>query len=248
VVRENRARLEGILNGLDYDYWDPQRDALINSPDAGEAWPAAKAVHKRKLQLMARLPVFDDIPLLGFVGRLCFQKGLDLLENVFDDLMQRPLQVVFVGVGDDKYQKLLLKFARQYPQQCGAMIRYDEHLAHMVYAGADFFLMPSVYEPCGLAQMIALRYGAIPIVNGVGGLMDTVKDCGSNKSRGNGLVMPEYSVSGFLETVDRAAGVFHQKKKFHDLVTLAMACRWTWAESTQSYLHCYEQARDVKHA
>jgi starch synthase len=242
VVRENKSRLEGILNGLNYDYWDPATDVLIRPHYSQKDAVVVKAVHKENLQNICHLPVFDDIPVFGFVGRLCYQKGIDLLESAFDNLMQRPIQVAFVGVGEERYQKLLLKFAKKYPQQCGVMIRYDENLAHMVYAGSDFFLMPSVYEPCGLAQMIALRYGTIPVVNGVGGLMDTVTDF-SSKSKGNGFVMDAYSVSGFLETVDRALGVFHQKKKFQDLVTQAMGCRWTWASSTQHYIECYEHAQ-----
>lgn len=244
VVKENRSRLEGILNGLNYDYWDPERDTLISPHYGQKDGPAVKGVHKEKLQNIYHLPVFDDIPVFGLVGRLCYQKGLDLLESSFEGLMQRPVQAVFLGVGDIKYQKLLVKFAKKYPQQCAAMIRYDEDLAHMVYAGADFFMMPSVYEPCGLAQMISLRYGAVPIVNGVGGLMDTVTDFSSHRNKGNGFVMSEYSVSGFLETVDRALGVFHQKKKFRDLVTYAMGCRWTWATSTRHYLDCYERAKE----
>lgn len=247
VVRDNKARLEGILNGLNYDYWDPARDPLITPSYSSKDVFTAKPVHKEKLQNICRLPVFDDIPVIGFVGRLCYQKGLDLLESAFDGLMQRPVQVVFIGVGEQKYQKLLLKLAKTYPQQCGVMIRYDENLAHMVYAGSDFFMMPSVYEPCGLAQMISLRYGTVPIVNGVGGLKDTVTDL-SLKDKGNGFVMSSYSVFGFLETVDRALGTFHQKSKFRDLVTRAMECRWTWATSTQHYLECYEQAREEQHA
>jgi starch synthase len=248
VVKENRSRLEGILNGLNYDYWDPETDVLIDPHYTPEDAKPVKRIHKEKLQNICRLPVFDDIPVFGFVGRLCYQKGLDLLESSIDGLMQRPIQVVFVGVGEEKYQKLLMKFAKKYPQQCGVMIRYDENLAHMVYAGADFFLMPSVYEPCGLAQMISLRYGAIPLVNGVGGLMDTVTDFSSHRNKGNGFVMSEYSVSGLFETVDRALGVFHQKKKFQDLVTYAMGCRWTWATSTRHYIECYERAGEGEHA
>ena len=248
VVRENKARLEGILNGLNYDHWNTETDLLISPHYAQKDAQVVKRTHKEKLQNVCRLPVFDDIPVFGFVGRLCYQKGLDLLESAFDGLMQRPVQAVFVGVGEDKYQKLLLKFAKKYPQQCAAMIRYDENLAHMVYAGADLFLMPSVYEPCGLTQMISLRYGAVPIVNGVGGLMDTVTDFSSNKNKGNGFVMQQYSVSGFLETVDRALGVFHQKKKFHDLVAYGMSCRWTWMSSTKHYIECYERAGEREHA
>ncbi len=240
VIREKRAKLVGILNGLDYEQWDPEKDDLIH-PQYSHKNPEAKALHKEQVQDEFRLPIFDDIPVFGFVGRLCYQKGLDLLESAFDDLMQRPLQLVFIGVGDDKYQKLLMKLARKYPQQCGAAIRYDDPLAHKVYAGSDFFLMPSVYEPCGLTQMISLRYGAIPIVSAGGGLIDTITDIGSTKKKGNGIVMSSYSVSGLLEAVDRASGLFHQKERQRELVSRVMACRWTWGSSAWHYLECYKE-------
>ncbi len=244
VIKENKGRLSGILNGLDYELWDPEKDSLLAPRYSSKDW-LIKRIHKEKVQHIYGLPVFSDIPVFGLVGRLCYQKGLDLLESAFDDLMQRPIQVVFIGVGEDKYQKLLVKFAKKYPQQCGVVIRYDESLAHTVYAGADFFLMPSVYEPCGLTQMISLRYGTIPIVSAVGGLMDTVVDFSSNKKRGNGFVMPSYSVSGLLEAVDRASGAFHQKERFHDLVIHAMASRWTWETSAKYYVECYEQCQQA---
>jgi starch synthase len=174
------------------------------------------------------------------VGRLFYQKGLDIIESAFAGLMERPIQLVFLGVGEDKYQKLLLKLSKAHPQKCAAFIRYDEHLAHQVYAGADFFLMPSVYEPCGLAQMIALRYGTIPVVSAVGGLLDTITDLSVSKHRGNGLLCSSYSVSGLLEAVDRAVGIYYQKEHFAELVERGMACRWTWESSAKRYVEVYE--------
>ncbi len=240
VIKANKARWTGILNGLDYDRWDPQTDEFITPHYSSADWQV-KARHKEKLQNIYRLPVFDDIPVFGFVGRLCHQKGLDLIEAAFEGLMQRPLQVVFIGIGEEKYQKMLVKLARKYPQQCAAIIRYDEDIAHMVYAGADLFFMPSVYEPCGLTQMIALRYGAIPVVNPVGGLLDTVIDFSSDKKKGNGFRMDTFSVSGLLEAVDRALGTFHHKDRFGALVANAMACRWPLAAAAEQYIGCYEK-------
>jgi starch synthase len=156
--------------------------------------------------------------------------------------MERPVQLVFLGVGEEKYQKLLLKLSRTYPQKCAAFIRYDEPLAHKVYAGADFFLMPSVYEPCGLAQMIALRYGTIPVVSAVGGLLDTITDLSVTKQKGNGLLFSSYSVSGLLEAVDRAVGIYYQKEHLAELLERGLACRWTWESSAKQYVEVYEES------
>jgi len=161
--------------------------------------------------------------------------------------MQRPVQVVFVGVGEDKYRKLLLKFAKKYPQQCAAMIRYDENLAHMVYAGADLFLMPSVYEPCGLAQMIAMRYGAVPVVRAVGGLVDTVFDRDfSDKlpEERNGYVFREADFAGLESALSRAIGLWYDyPKEFRRLITNGMASDYSWARSGEHYLGIYDYTR-----
>ncbi|MEI8011499.1 MAG: glycogen synthase GlgA [Candidatus Omnitrophota bacterium] len=240
VICQNRDRLIGILNGLDYNHWDPEKDPLL-SPGYINGDAQVKSIHKEKLQNALRLPRDKNIPVLGFVGRLCYQKGLDLVENAFDALMQRSVQVVFMGVGEEKYQKLLVKLARKYPQHCGVVIRYDESFSHMVYAGSDFFLMPSIYEPCGLTQMISLRYGTIPIVNPVGGLVDTVTDFTLNNQAGNGFVMPAHTVNGLLNAVDRALSVFITKDIFAGLIIRAMGCRWTWESSAAQYVECYKK-------
>ena len=240
VISERKASLDGILNGLDYAHWDPGTDVFLDPPYSVQDLHL-KDVHKERLQNVFHLPVFRDIPVFGFVGRLCYQKGFDLLEAAFDGLMQRPLQVVFIGIGEEKYQRLVVKLARKYPHQCASVIRYDEDIAHEVYAGSDLFLMPSVYEPCGLTQMIGLRYGTIPLVNGVGGLKDTVVDYGSARRPGNGFVMDHYSPDGLLEAVDRALGLFHQKARWDELKARAMACRWTWDAAARHYNEVYRK-------
>jgi starch synthase len=240
VLAGKKKHLSGILNGLDYGFWDPEKDGFVEPHYSANDW-LAKKMHKSKLQDLAGLPTLSDIPLFGFVGRFFYQKGLDLIESAFEGLMQRPLQMVFLGVGEEKYQKLVQKLARQYPQKVAAFVKYDEPLAHQVYAGADFFLMPSIYEPCGLTQMIALRYGTIPVVSPVGGLLDTVTDITASKKKGNGFLLSSYSVSGLLEAVDRADGIYNQKEKYAELVTHAMACRWTWEDSARKYEEIYKE-------
>ena len=242
VLQERKGRIVGILNGLDYERWDPGHDGFID-PSYTPQDQLAKKIHKVKLQKISGLPVMSDIPVLGFVGRLCYQKGFDLVASSFEGLVQRPIQMVFLGVGEKKYQDLLKKLARNNPGRFAVHVKYDEDIAHQVYAGSDFFLMPSVYEPCGLTQMIALRYGAIPIVSGVGGFLDTVFDFVSNKKQGNGLVLPSYSVSGLLESVDRALGFYNQKDKFAVMIAHAMNCRFTWAEAVKHYIEVYNECR-----
>ncbi|MBF0387661.1 MAG: glycogen synthase GlgA [Candidatus Omnitrophica bacterium] len=242
VLQSRKGRLAGILNGLDYERWNPERDVFID-PAFSARDQLAKKIHREKLQKVAGLPVLADIPVFGFVGRLCYQKGFDLIEGAFEELMHRPIQLVFLGVGEKKYQELLKKLARKNPQRFAALVRYDEDIAHQVYAGADFFLMPSVYEPCGLTQMIALRYGAIPLVSGVGGFLDTVSDCGVNKKQGNGFVLSSYSVSGLLEALDRALGLYNQKEKLAALIAQAMDCRFTWQSSVKHFNEVYAACR-----
>ncbi|MBF0593474.1 MAG: glycogen synthase [Candidatus Omnitrophica bacterium] len=242
VLQSRRSRLTGILNGLDYHMWDPEHDEYID-PSYSSQDQLARKIHKEKLQKIAGLAVIPDIPVFGFVGRLCYQKGFDLIESAFEELMHRPIQIALLGVGEKKYQNLLKKLSRQNPHQFSVQVKYDEDIAHLVYAGSDFFLMPSVYEPCGLTQMIALRYGAIPLVSGVGGFLDTVVDCSSTKKKGNGFVFSSYSVSGLMEVVDRAVGMYHQKDKFAALIAHAMGCRFTWQGSVKHYLEVYHTCR-----
>lgn len=238
IFQAKKGRFAGILNGLDYEQWDPQTDALLDVRYSAGDW-LAKKIQKKKLQSIFRLPAQSDHPLFGFVGRLCGQKGLDLVESAAESLAQRPAQFVFVGVGEEKYQKLLMNLARKYSQQFSAIIRYDEDIAHKVFAGADFFLMPSVYEPCGLTQMIALRYGTLPVVSAVGGLLDTVTDFTADAAEGNGILLPSYSVLGLLEAVDRSAGLYHSHDRYAELVERGMACRWTWEASARHYIEVY---------
>lgn len=242
VLQSRKGQLAGILNGLDYTRWDPEHDEFVEPPFTAQDQLARK-IHKQKLQRISGLPALSDIPVFGFVGRLCYQKGFDLIESAFEELLQRPIQLVFLGVGEKKYQALLKKLARKNAQRFCVHIKYDEDVAHLVYAGSDFFLLPSVYEPCGLTPMIAQRYGAIPVVSAVGGFLDSVTDYGVNRKQGNGFVLSSYSVSGLLEAVDRALGVYHQKEKFAALIAQSMNSRFSWQGAVRHYIEVYNACR-----
>lgn len=240
VLQLKKNQLVGILNGLDYDQWDPQIDVLLEDKKYDQKTAYIKQYHKKILQQHLGLPEQEDVPLFGFVGRLCYQKGFDLLEEVFDELLNRKIQLAFLGVGEARYQTLLKKISKKHPHQCAAWIDYDEKVSHQMYAGSDFFLMPSIYEPCGLTQMIALRYGVIPMVSQVGGLVDTIIDIETNQKQGNGILMKAYTKDGFLNAIDRCLNVYHQKQRMKDLIDHAMSCRFTWDLSAQHYVECYQ--------
>ncbi|MCX5680850.1 MAG: glycogen/starch synthase, partial [Candidatus Omnitrophica bacterium] len=173
VIRLRAENVVGILNGIDADYWNPEQDGLIaqkyNFSDL-----SGKAKNKKVLQEKSGLRVSGDIPVFGFVGRLSEQKGVDIFAQSIDEMMKHDVQLIFQGIGEDKYQHMLRDFQRRFPGKIAVHIKFDEALAHQIYAGSDILMMPSIYEPCGLSQMVAFRYGTIPLVHHTGGLVDTV--------------------------------------------------------------------------
>jgi len=243
VLSSRRDRLQGILNGLDYESWDPSIDVYLAKKYSAESLEN-KEFNKRHIQKALNLPQKRDIPLLGFVGRLSHQKGLDLLIECFEKLMKMELQIVFIGTGEEKYHQFLKEMAKTYPDKAAAVLGYNEPLAHILYAGSDFFLMPSVYEPCGLGQMIALRYGSIPVVFHTGGLADTVVPYDAGKDEGNGFVFKEYSAKSFMEAVKNAFGIFSAREKLARLRKRAMQQRVSWSDSAKKYLEVYLKSRN----
>lgn len=234
-ARSNGVR--GILNGLDYSIWDPEHDGLIVSRYSAQA-PEGKALNKTELQLQAGLPARADVPVLGFVGRLSHQKGIDLIAESASSLLENDIQMVFLGVGDDASQKTIAKIADQYPNKVSVLLMFDEQMAHQIYAGSDFFLMPSVFEPCGLSQMISLCYGTIPIVYKTGGLADTVTDLSNG---GNGCVFDEYTREAFVDAVFRAIDVFADSVVMDEARMKAFEGRFSWADAAGEYRRAYEE-------
>jgi starch synthase len=182
------------------------------------------------------LPVDKNIPVLGIVSRLAEQKGFDILAEGLDELAQLDAQLVILGAGDLKYQELLKSAAKKYPKVISLNLKFDDHLAHKIYAGSDIFLMPSKYEPCGLGQLISLHYGTIPLVFKTGGLADTI-------NRKNGFVFSQYTKEELLKLIKKAALVFKNKSQWALLIRNAMKCNFSWKVSADKYIQLYVKAQ-----
>lgn len=228
--------LYGIVNGIDYDEFNPATDSRIYvNYDADNI--DKKLENRRLLQQELGLPASNG-PVIGLISRLVDQKGLDLLEPLMEQLVQTDAQLVIQGLGDPHYEQLFRDWQKSYPHKISANICFDVTLAQRIYAGSDMFLMPSRFEPCGLGQLIALRFGTIPIVRSTGGLADTVLDyAGEN---GNGFVFAEYTPDQLMETINRAITLFHQPKKWQDLVERAMLWDSSWYKSALEYEQLYK--------
>ncbi len=243
ILRENRYKLQGILNGIDTTSYDPAQDKAIFAPYSAQD-PAAKAVNKRNLQQMLELPVNDKVPVIGLVSRLVDHKGLDLISAVIDQLLDESLQLVVLGTGDWRYVQQFLDLQSSYPNKVSANIAFSDDLARKIYAGSDLFLMPSLSEPCGLSQLIALRYGAIPVVRETGGLADTIRSVGDDGEGGNGFSFAPYSGQDMLYTIRRALAFYRDTAKWEKLTRTAMACDFSWNESAKEYLEIYHKLSD----
>src|SRR2546425_3964863 len=210
LLRSRASKLSGILNGIDYDVWNPAKDPHM--PEKDSRCPSEKkAKNKSVLQKDSGLAMESKVPLIGIVSRLTEQKGLDILIPAIPEIMNLGVQVVLLGTGEPVYEEPLERFAAA-GKGFVAYVKYDESLAHRIYAGSDFFLMPSKFEPCGLGQEISLRYGTIPIVRATGGLADTVSDVGADPKNGNGFVFTEYKPGVLADTVRRAVEFYRLRR------------------------------------
>ncbi len=239
VLRDRRQDLRGILNGVDYDDWSPAGDPFIRASYDLQRLSGKKAC-KADLQKEFGLPVAENIPVIGIISRLAEQKGFDLITAVMDDLLKEGVQLIILGTGDEKYHLLLDSLAKKHPGQIGLKIAFDNTLAHKIEAGADMFLMPSRYEPCGLNQIYSLRYGTVPIVRAVGGLDDTIEDYQPETQRGNGFKFKEYSPSCLLEAIRRALQVYRGRISWEGLMIRGMAADFSWERSARAYLEVYQ--------
>ncbi len=240
VLRRRANDLVGILNGVDYSQWNPWIDPFI-SHHYGEHSLTAKRGCKKSLQRSVGLAERSDMPLFGLISRLTAQKGLNLVEKIFDRLMEQQLQLVILGSGESHYEQFFTSAAAQFPEKVAVRIGFDEALAHQIEAGADFFLMPSLYEPCGLNQIFSLKYGTIPIVRSIGGLKDTVEDYEAEKGTGTGFVFGPYEPEALFEAVERALRVFPEKRAWTVIRRNAMSRDFSWDRSAQAYGNLFEQ-------
>lgn len=240
LLRSRGNKLVGILNGIDTDEYNPATDPLIYANYSLRA-PAKKKENKAALQEELGLKVDPNVPLIGMVGRLSSQKGLELVEGVLPELMATGAQIAVLGKGDDKYVDLFNWAQWKYPGQLAARIEMSHPLAHKIYAGADMFLMPSMFEPCGLSQMISLRYGTIPIVRETGGLRDTVQPYNEFTGEGNGFTFANYNAHDMLHVVQLAIKTFSDNKKvWNTLMRRAMKGAYGWDHSALDYIHLYK--------
>lgn len=246
ILRKRGDDLFGILNGVDYEAWNPTSDPyLVAHYDLSDL--SGKKACKEDLLRIFGLPArLVERPLLAVISRLADQKGLDLLAEVLDDLFSLDLGFVLLGTGEQKYHDLFLEIARRYPEKAGVRIAYDDPLAHKIEAGADFFLMPSRYEPCGLNQIYSLKYGTIPIVRGTGGLDDTIIPYDPVRGTGNGFKFSRYEGKALLSTIKLALGYFDQKDHWSRLIRNAMTEDFSWQRSAKAYRELYEKARERK--
>jgi starch synthase len=238
ILKEFTYKLTGIVNGIDVVVYNPETDKLIyknfNADDM-----SGKAYNKQKLQEELGLPVRDNAPVIGIVTRLVKHKGLDLVKCVFEEILKADVQFAILGSGEWEFESFFNEMAQKYPDKVGLKIGFNPQLAHRIYAGADIFLMPSQSEPCGLAQMVALRYGTIPIVRETGGLNDTISDSGDGI--GNGFTFKSYNAHDMLNTVWRALEGYSDKQGWQTLKERAMRCDNSWGTSANAYIKLYKE-------
>ncbi|HEY3426107.1 MAG TPA: glycogen synthase GlgA [Negativicutes bacterium] len=244
LLRSRGPDLSGIVNGIDYEVYNPAEDPWIAVKYDADT-PERKQQNKTVLQERLGLPVNKNTPVMAIVSRLVGPKGLDLVECVLNELLAaEDIQLVVLGTGEHKYQHLFQHAAWLYPDKMSANIFFEEQLAHQIYAGADLFLMPSLYEPCGIGQLIAMRYGALPIVRETGGLRDTVIPYNQYTGAGNGFSFTQYNAHDMLFTIRLALGLFQDKARWDKLVQAAMQSDYSWRQSVQQYLRLYNMLKD----
>jgi len=238
ILATRGDRLSGILNGVDYSYWDPSTDAALRHVYSATSL-TERDQNKNLLLQEARLDTIPDRALFVMVSRLVAQKGMDLVLSVFDEMMSLPITLIVLGTGDTELEAALEGKTASHRGRFALVKRFDEGLAHRMYAGSDYFLMPSRFEPCGLSQMIALRYGSVPVVRRTGGLKDTVQDIHSKTGTGNGISFDDATPSEFLDAVRRAVRLYTDGDAFRRIQLTGMMYDYSWQSSAHDYMKLY---------
>jgi starch synthase len=241
ILRERADRLHGILNGIDADAWDPAHDPHLVQRYSAEDLSGKRAC-KAALQREVGLPERADVPLVAIVSRLVAQKGWDLFAAIADSFLVEEVQLAVIGTGSPHFEGFFRSLATRYPGRASVRVGFDEAAAHRMEAGADLFLMPSRYEPCGLSQMYSLRYGTLPVVRATGGLEDTVVDLDEDPLRGNGFKFRGYDPGALLEALRRALTRYRDRPAWEAVVRRAMALDFSWARAAREYVKVYEMA------
>ncbi|MBQ3081904.1 MAG: glycogen synthase GlgA [Clostridia bacterium] len=237
VLEQNKGKLRGILNGIDVDYYNPSNDTEVFA-NFGIGDIEGKAKNKKELQKMLGLAESPDTPLIAIISRLTGHKGIDLVMAAAEEILRDDVQLIILGQGDYAYEDFFWHLADNHKGKVSTLLMYNKDVSKKIYAGADIFLMPSKSEPCGLAQMIASRYGTVPIVRETGGLYDSIKDIGWVDG-GNGFTFAPYSEVELLNSVKRACGLYAQKETWNALVKKVMSVDFSWDKSALTYISMY---------
>lgn len=239
VLAKRKDSLFGIVNGIDKNVWNPEKDKMIPANYSAKNIEE-KLINKKELAEKFGLEFNENTPIIGLISRLYDSKGLDLVQKAFADLMKLDIQFILLGTGDHKFHSFFEKAASKYPKKFAAYLGFNDELAHLIEAGADMFLMPSKYEPCGLNQMYSLTYGTVPIVRETGGLADTVIKYNEKTEEGNGFVFKKYEVDEMIKEIKRAVKTFEDKKVWQKIMRAGMKLDFSWDVSAKRYIELYK--------
>ena len=240
LMSARSGQLSGILNGIDYDEYNPETDDKIVSPYNANNFRKLKVQNKLALQEELGLEKDKDKFMIGIVSRLTDQKGLDLVAYMMDQICAKDVQLVVLGTGDSRYEGMFKHYAWKYPDRVSANIFYSDPLSHKIYASCDAFLMPSLFEPCGLSQLMSLRYGTVPIVRETGGLRDTVQPYNQYESTGTGFSFTNYNAHDMMNVINLAKKVYYEdKQEWNKIIDRGMAADFSWKASARRYEDLY---------
>jgi starch synthase len=247
VLHSRNPNVAGILNGVDYEEWNPATDRYIAAHYSAESLDGKQACRRDLLRRFS-LDSESSGPVVGIVSRFAAQKGFDLIARAADHLAHEEMSMVVLGSGDKAYEDLFRRLIRQYPNRFALKVGYDNEIAHLIEAGADIFLMPSRYEPCGLNQIYSLKYGTVPLVRATGGLDDTIEPYDARTGKGTGFKFHEYSPEALLATMQAALALFAKPADWRKLMLNGMARDFSWSVSAREYLKVYEKVRAARRA
>jgi len=242
VLQLRKENLHGIINGIDYQLFDPETNKHVSKNYTCNTVETYKVINKLNLQKNSHLPEDTSVPCIGVVSRLTWQKGIDLILSQIDEIIKEGIQLIILGTGDYHYERILQSMQEKYPEQIAFYQKYDDSIADRIYAGCDMFLMPSLFEPCGLSQMMALRYGTIPIVRETGGLKDSVDAYNQYENTGNGFRFCNYNAHEMMDTIRYAVSVYRDAPDvWQELIQNAMRTKLDWKESSKAYSALYNR-------